>query len=133
MNNDSHIDLAIASFGGNSISILKGKGDGTFSNNRNFGTETRPIDLFASDINSDGDVDVVVLSTSGIFTTLFNAGPPVDSDGDGIPDSTDNCPNTPNPNQNDIDNDGIGNACDLRIGWNLSRILNDWFGWDILR
>lgn len=38
--------------------------------------------------------------------------PEPDSDGDGIPDSSDNCPNTPNPGQGDNDGDGIGNACD---------------------
>jgi len=36
----------------------------------------------------------------------------VDSDGDGIQDSDDNCPNTPNPNQEDADGDGIGDVCD---------------------
>ena len=35
-----------------------------------------------------------------------------DSDGDGICDADDNCPNTPNPDQADVDNDGIGNVCD---------------------
>jgi len=35
-----------------------------------------------------------------------------DSDGDGIPDSEDNCPNTYNPNQADSDGDGVGDACD---------------------
>lgn len=35
-----------------------------------------------------------------------------DSDGDGVPDSTDNCPQTPNPDQADIDHDGRGDACD---------------------
>jgi Tol biopolymer transport system component len=35
-----------------------------------------------------------------------------DSDGDGIPDATDNCPSVNNPNQTDTDGDGIGDACD---------------------
>jgi len=36
----------------------------------------------------------------------------IDTDGDTIPDSTDNCPNTANTNQLDTDNDGIGDVCD---------------------
>jgi len=39
-------------------------------------------------------------------------GAPTDSDGDGIPDATDNCPRVPNPDQRDTDGDGIGDACD---------------------
>ncbi len=36
----------------------------------------------------------------------------VDSDGDGVCDEDDNCPTTPNPNQEDADGDGVGDACD---------------------
>lgn len=42
--------------------------------------------------------------------------PPPDADNDGIPDSTDNCPNTPNPDQRDCDGDGVGDACDPTPG-----------------
>ena len=38
--------------------------------------------------------------------------PPMDQDGDGVNDSTDNCPTTANRDQLDTDGDGQGNACD---------------------
>jgi choice-of-anchor B domain-containing protein len=39
----------------------------------------------------------------------------IDSDGDGILDSLDNCPNTSNPDQIDNDGDGIGDDCDSSL------------------
>ena len=35
-----------------------------------------------------------------------------DTDSDGIIDDDDNCPNVSNVNQNDLDSDGTGDACD---------------------
>lgn len=37
-----------------------------------------------------------------------------DGDADGVPDATDNCRETPNPDQVDGDGDGAGDACDPR-------------------
>ena len=37
---------------------------------------------------------------------------PVDSDGDGVPDNEDNCPNVSNQDQADSDGDGVGDACE---------------------
>lgn len=39
------------------------------------------------------------------------AAPPPDRDKDGIPDFQDNCPDVPNPDQADIDRNGVGDAC----------------------
>ncbi len=38
-----------------------------------------------------------------------------DTDGDGVPDPLDNCPTVPNPLQEDMDSDAIGDACDPDI------------------
>ena len=40
-------------------------------------------------------------------------GMPLDSDGDGVLNTNDNCPQDPNPRQEDFDGDKVGNACDL--------------------
>ncbi len=40
----------------------------------------------------------------------------VDADGDSVPDEMDNCSLAANPDQADIDNDGLGDACDVMSG-----------------
>jgi hypothetical protein len=49
---------------------------------------------------------VMVLSASAVKEQL------PDADGDGIPDTQDNCPAVANPDQADADGDGVGDACD---------------------
>jgi hypothetical protein len=47
-----------------------------------------------------------------ILTAQGSCVGPVDTDGDGVTDDTDNCPNDKNANQLDTDKDGKGDACD---------------------
>lgn len=59
--------------------------------------------------------NVLVRVASPDGTTSQGAAKEVDTDGDGVPDSRDNCVATPNKDQLDTDGDGYGNACDADL------------------
>lgn len=67
----------------------------------------------------DGNVDAFTIGVNTTFTT-FNFEP--DSDLDGITDGADNCPNTPNPGQEDTDQNGIGDACQSPNGGRIRQV-----------
>ena len=52
----------------------------------------------------------------GKLTPDAKVPPTKDSDKDSVPDSKDNCPNTPNPGQSDYNKDGVGDACTKQDG-----------------
>jgi hypothetical protein len=66
---------------------------------------------FIGDTNSDSFYDGPI-STATIAVNNTQACNP-DWDGDTILNTVDNCPNTANPSQADMDGDGEGDACDL--------------------
>ncbi|HET8947695.1 MAG TPA: M1 family aminopeptidase [Candidatus Polarisedimenticolia bacterium] len=54
------------------------------------------------------DPDLWILKTLNLVTLP-------DQDADGVPDSADNCSGLPNPGQQDLDGDGIGDSCDADL------------------
>jgi MYXO-CTERM domain-containing protein len=80
------------------------------------GTETNSRlsdELYQPDYDGSGDLSIGYSdpfedSRMNAFVLVFE----MDSDADGIPDVSDNCPDVYNPDQADSDADGIGDACD---------------------
>jgi hypothetical protein len=60
------------------------------------------------DAGSDGSPDDATIEPDA---PMFDAGP-MDNDGDGVTNASDNCPQMANNDQHDEDNDSIGDACD---------------------
>ena len=75
------------------------------------------------DDNGDGSIDLGDFKGNNVWirvgspdgATTQAAAIETDSDGDGIPDSRDNCILVPNKDQLDTDGDGYGNACDADL------------------
>ena len=72
-NNDGKPDLAVANYGNTNISVLLGKGDGTFQVAVDYTTGNGPSSLAVSDIDGDGKLDLVSANT-GTFSVLLGNG-----------------------------------------------------------
>ena len=70
--------------------------------------ENKSID----DLISGNDIDGDGIPNSQDNCPCVANSDQLDSDGDGVGNACDNCPNTPNPDQKDSDGDGFGDACD---------------------
>ncbi len=69
------------------------------------------VSSIGADVGDGGDADQFVdnVINGGL---VVGSGTCADSDGDGVPDTTDNCPATPNSNQANFDLDANGDVCD---------------------
>jgi hypothetical protein len=63
-NGDGHADLAVANKTDNTVSILLGKGDGTFGAKKDFATGKSPVALAVGDFNGDGHPDLAVVNNA---------------------------------------------------------------------
>ncbi|MEO0423570.1 MAG: FG-GAP-like repeat-containing protein [Pseudomonadota bacterium] len=121
------------------ITVTPSNGDGSFDAADRFAVATgvdapfaQPSELRTltlADVNADGRADVLAGSAAaefdGVLSVDLNRFAPlgeVDTDGDGVPDSADNCSLLPNPGQLDSNGDGFGNRCDPDL--NNDNIVN---------
>ncbi len=59
-NHDGHVDALTANFSASDISLILGRGDGTFSGQRRFNATAAPFALASGDVDGDGNLDVVI-------------------------------------------------------------------------
>ena len=105
-NGDGQLDLVTCNSGTNSVSVLLGRGDGTFGSEMRFGAGNNPVASLAADLDGNGTADLAIANRGsanisvflglgdGTFgpRTDFPAGPSPasiaagDFDGDGQPD-----------------------------------------------
>src|SRR2546425_8406745 len=62
VNGDGRLDLAVAHYYSNDVSVLLGNGDGTFQAALSFAAGTNPVSVAVGDVNSDGRLDLAVAS-----------------------------------------------------------------------
>jgi hypothetical protein len=59
-NGDGILDLVVANFLGNSVSVLLGNGNGSFQSARTYNVGVHPTSLVVGDFNGDGNADLAV-------------------------------------------------------------------------
>lgn len=69
-NHDGKLDLALAEFRGESLSILLGNGDGTFAPRRTYPTGPAPVSVVVGDFNGDRNLDVAVVNSSSLVDAV---------------------------------------------------------------
>ena len=94
------------------VNLMGGAGEesGSWENKLNIQNHGAINGIAGAGVNS-GQVNN---KDSGTITDLPDvcAPPPIDTDGDGVDDSVDNCPLDPNADQADSNNNGVGDVCD---------------------
>ena len=74
-NGDGKLDLAVANFSSNTVSILLGTGTGSFGAKTDFGTGSAPRSVAVGDFNGDGKLDLAVANgDSNTVSILLGTG-----------------------------------------------------------
>src|SRR5215469_13626756 len=63
-NGDGKADLVVVNSSANTVSVLLGNGDGTFSAKNDFATGTTPVGVAVGDLNGDGKLDIATANAN---------------------------------------------------------------------
>ena len=70
VNGDGRLDVVTANRDSVDVSVLVGKGDGTFQTARHFGVGDFPGDLAVADVNENGRLDLITGINTGVSVLL---------------------------------------------------------------
>jgi hypothetical protein len=73
-NGDGRLDLAVADFDSDKVSILLGNGDGTFPTHADYAILKPASSVLAADFNEDGKLDLAVSTSSNVTSILLGNG-----------------------------------------------------------
>jgi hypothetical protein len=75
LNGDSYLDLIVASFSSNTITVLLNNGSGIFGSHQNYAVGQGPRSVCPADLDGDGDIDLATGNeNSDNVSVLFNSG-----------------------------------------------------------
>ena len=72
LNVDGRVDIVTANYNRNTVSVLLGNGDGTFSAPNDFDVGGRTTEVVVDDFNADGKPDVAALTDARVMVMLGN-------------------------------------------------------------
>jgi hypothetical protein len=73
LNEDGHLDVAIANYGSDDIALLLGNGEGSFKTALSL-SATRPVSLSIGDFNEDSHSDVIIAQGDGTIIVFTGSG-----------------------------------------------------------
>jgi len=71
VNKDKKIDLSVANYNDDTISVLFGNGDGTFQNMTVYPTGTSPTCIISGDFNNDNKPDLAIINEQSNDISVF--------------------------------------------------------------
>jgi Bacterial Ig-like domain/Thrombospondin type 3 repeat len=104
--------ISCGTSGSHAATVSGGPTTFTIDPSTNFAfSETCTVTVLASEV-TDQDANDPPNNMAANYVFSFGTAANPDTDGDGVPNATDNCTTTANPGQENTDGDALGDACD---------------------